>query len=107
MGKVFAGMNASEDAEEISVAGGGKGNAGIAEHETETAGEGRPKDHHGEDFSGATAVKPFDVPGHNRGRRIRQRLTRSGDEIAPGDNADEGEVNSDVDGDDGEQADDD
>ncbi len=52
VGKVVARVQGCERAEEVAIASGGPGDAGVAEQQREDAGKGAPKDKRGEDAGG-------------------------------------------------------
>ena len=68
------------------------GNARVTEKQRENGPERRPQNHQGEKSGDPGAVDCFHEQRDHRRRRVR-----GGDELAPGDNPDDGEIDGDVD----------
>ena len=87
-------MELAERPEEVSVTGGGIRNARVSEQQREHGSECGPQDHQREHRRDAGAV---DLLHENRHDEIRLRVHISGNEAAPRHNADDREIDADVD----------
>src|SRR5262245_1288631 len=97
-------VKATEDVEKVSVARCGERDARISEQQRETRSEGGPQDHHRYNLSHLQSVNPLH---HQRHDELRGLVPLGGREFAPRNNADDRQVDRDVDRRDRDHADDD